>query len=584
MNQFFKVFFASLLALVVFTVIGTLIFLVFVSSVTTPEKETTGKNAVLVLDLSKPYLEITESNPLVAFTNRADLEPPSLFDVLRMIETARKDSAVKGIYISCGSNANGFAASEEIRSALKNFKNSGKFIYAYADVISQSAYHVANIADKIYCNPQGGLEWQGYEMELLFLKGALDKLEIEPQIFYAGKFKSATEPFRATKMTEPNRIQNTELLKDLYSNFLQQTAEQRGVDTATLQRYADQNLIQFASDAVTYKLVDGVRYDDQVKDEIKEKLKVGKYEKLNFISLSRYAKAADFRSKGQDKIGDIYAQGNIIDGKGERTQIGSESYRNLIRKLRLDKSIKAIVFRVNSGGGSALASENIWRELSLAREEKPVILSFGDVAASGGYYLAANADSIFALPNTITGSIGVFTLIPNLEKFFNNKLGVSFDNVSTSPESNSLNVVRPLSPVQKRFLQAGVDSIYHVFKTRVAEGRKLDMEYVDSVAQGRIWSGKKAVELGLVDRLGGLNDAIASAARMAKIDEYRVREYPERESLYEMLFGSSTETIKEKSIREEIGEDNFKVYKSIQSVKQMMNGVQARMPFDFSIR
>lgn len=582
MNNFFKFFFASFLALFIFSLIGFLILLGFVSSLSTPEKENVGLKAVLVLDLSRPYAEITENNPVLLLASRENFELPTLYDVVRMINRARRDSAVKGILVQCGTNANGFGASEEIRNALQGFKSAGKFVYAYGAVIPQGAYHVASVADKIYINPVGGVEWKGFSMQSAFLKGTLDKLEIEPQVFYAGKFKSATEPFRETEMTEPNRVQTLELLNDLYNHFLLSVSQNRKIDTAELRRYADQELVQFAGDALQYKLVDGLKYDDEVKEEIKQLLKVDKYDKLNLVSFSKYSKATEFKQTGKEKIAVIYAQGEIVDGKGERDRIGSDSYRNMIRRARLDKSIRGIVLRVNSPGGSALASEEIWREIALARKEKPVVVSFGDVSASGGYYLSCGADSIFAQPNTITGSIGVFMLLPNMQKFFNNKLGITFDGVQTT-KAEPLTNVKPLTESQKRYLQAGVDSIYMVFKTRVAEGRKRDINYIDSIAQGRVWSGTRAVQLGLVDRLGGLQDAIACVARMARISDYRLREYPEKQTLMEMIFGSQQETIRQSAIKEELGAEAYKTYNTIRKVQSMVGQSQARLPFDFTI-
>lgn len=464
MNSFFKIFFASLLALLVFSIVSFFILMGLVSGLTTRDTVVTGSRAVLVIDLGKAYPEIAEENPLAAIGGGEQFDLPSLYDVIRLIRKAKEDSAVKGIYIKCNSNANGFASSDEIRKAVEDFKTSKKFVYAYGDVITQGAYHVASVADKVYCNPQGGLDWRGFAMQMVFLKGTLDKLEIQPQIFYAGKFKSATEPFRETKMTEPNRIQTTELINDLYGHFLMQVAGSRKLDTASLRRYANENLVRFPADAVKYGLVDGLKYDDEIREEIAQKTGQSKSDKINFISLGKYAEAVSFKTRIGEKIAVIYAAGDIIDGKGERGQIGSETYRTLIRNARIDNNIKAIVLRINSGGGSSLASENIWRELALARKAKPVIVSFGDVAASGGYYIACQADSIFAQPNTITGSIGVFSILPNMQNFFNDKLGVTFDVVKTSPDADALSATKPLTEMQKQYLQNDVDSIYHTFK------------------------------------------------------------------------------------------------------------------------
>lgn len=579
MKSFFKIFLATLLALVIFSLIGFFILMGIVGGLASSDKPTVGARAVLVIDLEDYYQEIAEENPLAQIGGGENSDKPALYDLIRIIRHAKSDSAVKGIYLRCGSNANGFASGESIRNALADFKTSNKFVIAYGDVISQSGYRVGNVASKIYCNPKGGVDWRGYAVQLAFLKGTLQKLEIEPQIFYAGKFKSATEPFRETQMTDANRQQTSELINALYAQMLQQTATARKLDTATLHRYANESLIRTASDAYRYGLVDGLKYDDEVKDEIKKLIGIGKYDRLNYITAAKYMKAVEIKRDGKDKIAVIFAQGDIIDGKGERDMIGSDSYRALVRKARLDKDIKAIVFRINSGGGSALASEVIWRELTLAKAEKPVIVSFGDVAASGGYYLACNADSIFAEHNTITGSIGVFTMLPNMQKFFNNKLGMTFDGVKTSPDADALTVTKPLTDAQKRYLQTGVDSTYFDFKTRVAEGRKLDINYVDSIGQGRVWIGSKALELKLVDRIGSLDDAIDCAARMAKLTNYRLREFPDKRSWMDILLGSK-EAAPQAALRKELGEDGFRTYQTIKRVKSMTGVMQARMPFE----
>lgn len=585
MKSFFKIFLASLLALVVFSVIAFLVFLGFVSALTSEKEAATGEKAVLVIDLAKNYPEIGTENPFARLSDQEDGDVLALYDVVRMIQHAKNDANVKGIYLKCNRNNNGFAASEEIRKALLDFKSARKFVYAYGDVINQGAYYVANVGDKVYCNPKGGLDWRGFAFQLTFLKGTLEKLEIEPQIFYAGKFKSATEPLREKQMTEANRLQLSVILGDLYGYFLQQTAVTRKTDTATLHQHANENRLQFAEDARKYEMVDGLKYEDEVKEEIKGKLGVERIDKINFVSLGKYAKASDFKhsGKGRHRIAVIYAQGDIVEGKGDRDMIGSESYRELIRKARLDKNVKAIVLRINSGGGSSQASENIWRELTIARKDKPVVVSFGDVAASGAYYLSCNADSIFAQPNTITGSIGVFSIIPNMQKFFNNKLGITFDGVKTSPDADMLTAAKPLNETQKKYLQNSVDSIYLDFKERVAQGRKKDIQFIDSIGQGRIWSGSRAIQLGLVDRLGGLGDAIACAARMAKITEYRLKEYPEPYNLLQLILGGYQQEAKQSAIKAELGEEGIKTYNTIKKVKAMVGAPQARIPFEFTI-
>ncbi|OQP61497.1 signal peptide peptidase SppA [Niastella vici] len=583
MKSFFKIFLASFVALVVFCLIIFFVLVGIVSGLTADKKVKTGGTAVLVIDLARDYPEIGVENPLARLSNKEDGDIPSLYDVVRLINHAKTDTAIKGIYLKCSSNANGMGNSQEIRNALINFKTSGKFIYAYGDVITQTAYSVGNVADKIYCNPKGGVDWRGFAIQMAYVKGLLQKLEIEPQIFYAGKFKSATEPFRETSMTDANRLQLSVLLSDMYGRLLQQTGERRKIDTATLHQYANDYRIQQAADAVTYNLIDGLKYDDEVKEEIAKKLGGIKLDKINFVTLQKYVNAVDYKRDGRDKIAVIYAQGDIIDGKGDRDRIGSATYRELVRKARLDDKIKAIVLRINSGGGSALASENIWRELSLARKAKPVVVSFGDVAASGAYYLSCNADSIFAQTNTITGSIGVFTMLPNMQKFFNEKLGITFDGVKTAPQADMLSATKPLTPAQRIYMQNSVDSIYLTFKQRVAEGRKKNVGYIDSIGQGRVWTGARAIELGLVDRLGGLDDAIACAARMAKVSDYRLREYPEPHNVLEMIFGSYEKDATHSAMKAELGEDGMKTYQTIKRVKQMMGVTQARLPFEMTI-
>ncbi|MEO5995311.1 MAG: signal peptide peptidase SppA [Chitinophagaceae bacterium] len=589
MRSFFKIFFASLLAMAVFLVIGFFILVAMmgalVSGLTSSDDVATGSKAVLVVDLGQSYQEQTRENPIASFSSGDQYDYPGLYDVIRIIRFAKSDSSVKGIYIKCNDNGNGFATSEELRNALLDFKKSKKFIYAYGDIIPQRAYYIGNIADKIYCNPKGGVEWKGYALQYVFFKEALDRLDIKPQIFYAGKFKSATEPFREEKMTEPNKVQSLEFLSFLYNELLLTTSATRGIDTASLHSYANNYLIRTATDAVKYKLIDGARYDDEVQQEIKQNLKLEKDARINFVPMGKYAKSVNYKAgKGKDRIALIYAQGDIVDGKGDMDQIGSETYRGLIRKARLDKDVKAIVLRVNSGGGSGLASENIWRELSITRKEKPVILSFGDYAASGGYYLACNADSIFAQPNTLTGSIGVFSIIPNMEGFFKNKLGVTFDGVKTAEHADALTATKPLSETERAFIQNDVDSFYQTFLTRVANGRKLTLAMVDSIGQGRVWMGEKALKLGLVDKLGSLQDAVDCAARMGKTKEYRLREYPEPQSFLDLLLGNYKKVAKADAIKEELGTTGFKIYNSLKRIQGMIGSTQARMVFDYSIK
>ena len=371
----------------------------------------------------------------------------------------------------------------------------------------------------------------------------------------------------------------------MYSNFLYNIGQSRKIDTATLHQYANDGAIQSADDAARLKLVDGLRYDDQVMDEIKTRLSLSGTDKVNFVTLSNYQTANEHRFRDNDaKIALIYAQGNIVGGDSEKESvISSDRYIKLIREARQDKDIKAIVFRVNSPGGSALASESIWRELTLAKKDKPVIVSMGDYAASGGYYISCMADTIFAEPNTLTGSIGVFAVIPNLGNFFKNKLGVTFDGVKTAQYADLGTASRPMTDAEKHFIQNGVDSTYSVFKTRVVNGRKLSGAVVDSIAQGRVWSGVQAKELGLVDRIGGIQDAIACAARMVHAGSFKVKEYPEPEGGLEKVVRSLGGDMQSSMVKKELGE-NYALYEQVKRIKEMNGQIQARIPFDIEIR
>jgi protease-4 len=583
-RSFLKFFLAALVALIVFTGICFVILMIFATALSSSDKVTIDPKSVLVLDLSQSFSDRRQDNTISRLSGDVSLETVPLYDVIRLIHHAKTDSSIRAIYIKCNGNANGFAASEELRSALLDFRQSKKFVIAYGETITQKAYYVGNTADKIYCNPQGDFEWKGFASQMFFIKNALQKLEIEPQIFYDGKFKSATEPLREEKMTEANRLQTQVWLGDLYGNLLRSTSEMRDIDTAVLHQYANDYAIRRPADAEKYKLIDGAKYDDEVKEELRQKTGTPKDENISFVPMSAYAEAVNLKKYSSDRVAVIYAEGEIVSGKGSDKQVGADEFRNLLAKARKDKNIKAIVLRVNSPGGSALASDVIWRETQLARSEgKPVVVSMGDLAASGGYYISSGADSIFAQPNTITGSIGVFGIIPNFSAFFKNKLGVTFDAVKTAANADIGTVSRPMTPAEKQIIQAEVDTVYHTFKSRVSEGRKKDPAFIDSIAQGRVWTGARALQLGLVDKLGGLEDAIACAARMAKLKEYSIREYPEPRSFWDMLKSGYSKTVKSQSIKEELGEQEYQLYLQLKRIKEITGAIQARLPYDISV-
>jgi len=580
--RFFKVFLAAFLAFVAFAGLCIIVLMVIIGRALTTEKVTITPNGVLVLETGQSFHEQKVVNPLGAFMPDEEKEVPGLFQAVRLIENAAGDDNIKGIYLKVNGSPGGFASTEELRNALLRFRKSGKFVYAYGEVMGQGAYYLASAADKVYLNPKGGLDFTGFSTQIPFLKGTLEKLEIKPEIFYCGKFKSATEPLRETQMTDANRIQTTQFLGELYGHFLQGVGKARNIDTAALHGYANENRIEEPADALKYKLVDGLKYDDEIMTELKNKTATKQDDKINFVTLGKYNAGVELSSgSGEGRIALIYAEGDIIDGESEKQNtIGSETYIEEIRKVREDKNVKAIVFRVNSGGGSALASEVIWRELSLAKKVKPVVVSMGDYAASGGYYISCMADSIFAEPNTLTGSIGVFGVMFNMQDFFKNKLGVTFDGVKTAQYADLGSVGRPLTEGEKRFIQNGVDSTYASFKSRVVAGRKLDAVIVDSIAQGRVWSGIEAKELGLVDRIGGVNEALACAARLAKLSEYRLREYPEaKDKISRFIKGLGAEA-SVRMVKKELGV-NYELYRQLKDVQQLHGRIQARIPFNY---
>jgi protease-4 len=581
MNTFLKSFLAAFLAFVVFTFLLIGIIAAVAGGFSKGSAPTIGKNAVLVLDLGVDIKEQASYNDVAELLGNTADTKPGLYDIIRMLDYAAKDTSIKALLIKAGANMHQPATLEELRQAVLNFKKTGKKVWAYGNVISQMSYFTASAADRLYCHPQGGVEWKGYNVTLMFLKGLLDKLQIEPEIFYAGKFKSATEPFRATEMSESNRLQTAVWLNEMRINIYTAIAASRKTDTAILQRLAHEGLVRTANDAVTYGMVDGMMYDDQLQAEIAAYLGMKPDHNINYVSMAKYAQIALFRASGSGKIAIIYASGDIVEGKGDEDNIGGETFSKLIRKARLDEDIKAIILRVNSPGGSSLASDIIWREVSLARRSKPCVVSMGDVAASGGYYFSAAADSIFADKNTITGSIGVFSLYANMEHFFKDKLGIHFDGVKTAPFADEGAFNRPLSDIEKKFIQADVDSIYHTFKKRVSVGRFKHISYIDSIAQGRVWTGIHASENGLVDRIGGLSDAVSCAASMAKLTSYNLREYPEHKSIFEQLFSFNTYNSFLKS-RIRFSETDI-LFSQYEQLKKIFNSPQMKLPSDIRI-
>ncbi len=585
MKQFFKFVFASMLGffltLLIFTVIviGGITALVSSTEKTAEVKE----NSILYLNLNFPITERSADNPFedVDFGPLKNEKVLGLNDILKSIRNAKDDEKIKGIYLDVSYILTGMATLEEIRNELINFKKSGKFIVAYSEVYSQGAYYLASVANKVYLNPQGILELKGFNSQITFFKGALEKLAIEPQIIKVGTYKSAVEPFILESMSDANKEQMTALLGSLFENFTKGIAASRKIPQDSV--YAIANKLQSRSpeDALKLKLVDGLKYKDEVLAELKKLTKTDSKDDLTTIGLSDYVSSIKNNSTAKDRIAVVYANGDIMGGEGDENTIGSETVSRALRKAREDDKIKAVVLRVNSPGGSALASDVIWREVVLTKKVKPIMVTMGDYAASGGYYIACAADSIFAEPNTITGSIGVFAILPNMKGFFNEKLGLTFDGVKTSEFADLGNISRPLTETEKLILQKEVNRTYNDFTKRVADGRKISQQYVDSIGQGRVWTGEQAVKLGLVDRIGHIEDAIKAAAKKAKIKEYRIVNYPEKKDGLLGFLDKSGENIKTYFVKQELG-DSYIHYKNIKEITQM-KGIQAKMPYNLVI-
>lgn len=589
MKEFFKFVFASMVGFILsfFVVFLLLIVMItaMVASAGSDGKVTVAANSVMHISLDYPIKERTDKNPFAEFSFMGfeSKKTLGLKEILQGIKDAKSDDNIKGIYMDVSSISSGFATIEEIRNALIDFKKSGKFILAYSEVYTQGAYYLASVADKIYLNPEGMIDFRGLSSEIMFFKGALDKLEIEAQIIKVGTYKSAVEPFILKKMSEPNREQVTSFLGSMYDHFLSQISKSRRIPKITLFSFADSAKIREPKDALTFKMIDGLKYKDEVLEELKSRTGTDKKKDIKSVSIEEYAHAGEkHKSSSSNRIAVIYANGEIISGEGNDETMGSERISRAIRKARTDDKVKAIVLRVNSPGGSALASDVIWREVELTKKSKPIIVSMGDLAASGGYYIACAADSIFAQPNTITGSIGVFGIIPNMQKFFDNKLGITFDGVKTGQFADLGTVSRPLTDAERMIIQDQVNKIYNTFTQKVANGRKKSQGYIDSIGQGRVWSGTEALQNGLVDRLGDIDDAIASAAKKAKIKDFKIVSYPEQVDPLKSLFDNSADKVKSYFAKRELG-DNFIYYQQLKSAISF-SGVQARLPYNIRIK
>lgn len=584
-RKFWRVVLGSMLGFFFSTIIVSILYMImFISmavsfSSTLSDTEVVKSNSVLLVDLNTSIQERTIETPFSQFSSAAT--PLGLNDILAAIKNAATDPKIKGIYLNTSAAGASPATLKEIHDVLIQFKKSGKFIIAYSDSYAQSGYYLAATADKVLLNPAGNVDLRGYAFQIMFYKGLIDKLDVDVQIVRHGQFKSAVEPYILDKMSEANKEQMTLLANTLWNTMLNDLSKDRKLNIDTLNHIADELLCATSKDALNLHLVNRLCYPADVEALLKEKLGLNNNDKINMITLAKYRKSFNLNNKAHDKIAVVYASGEIRDGKGEYIQgIFSDSFIKEFRKAYNDKSVKAIVLRVNSPGGSALASENIWREIEAAKKAgKVIVTSMGDYAASGGYYISCNSDYIFAQPNTLTGSIGVFGMIPSFQNFLKNKLGITIDGVKSNKHADYGTGLRPMDETELSRLQLSIEQVYGTFIQRVADGRHMSTAAVDSIGQGRVWAGKDALAIGLVDKLGSLDDAIAKAAELAKISNYSLVNYPKDKPWFSILINNDEDV--EAALQQRLGKLYFMYHGLEQVVSQ--EGVQARMPMEIFI-
>ncbi len=594
MKQFFKYLFASALGTIVggFILLFLAVFVLTASlaalgTASKPEPKPVKENSVLRLSLNK---EIHEKGsefdfdmdlPFIGESGRVGLN-----DLLVSIKKAKVDPKIQGIYLDVTAPLAGMATLKELRDELLDFKASGKWIMTYSEVYSQKGYYLASVADKVYLYPQGALDWKGLSANIMFFKGLFEKLDVEMQVIRGknNKFKSAVEPFMYKEMSPANREQTTVYVQALWNQVLTDVAASRGMSVTALQEAADNGSGIFAKQALATGLVDGLKFEDEVIAELLEKTGEEEYDDINFVKVKRYkqVKVAEYEEGDRDnRIAVLYAEGGIEDGDSKDDVISSGAMVDAIRAARDDDKVKALVLRVNSPGGSALASDVILRELELTKEKMPVVVSMGDVAASGGYYISTKANKIFAQPNTITGSIGVFGTIPNLEGLLEDKLGLAFDGVKTGKYADLGSLNRGLTDDEYALIQESVEDIYDHFISLVAEGRGMRKSYVDSIGQGRVWSGKDALNLGLVDELGDIDAALAEAAELAGIESYRIKSLPKEEDPFEKILKDFQEDYAYETVAKEKFNIDGKLLNQFRTLQEIskVKGVQARLPY-----
>ncbi len=585
-------FLRNLLAAIIGTLIAFgitfLMFFVLISLISNSEDSISiKKNSVLELQLQQPISDYVGDNSLDPFTVGFFRQAQGLDEILHAITVAKDDEDIKGISLNNNFILAGLAQTQAIRKALGDFKTSGKFVYAYADFYPQKDYYLASVADSVFLNPVGGLDFKGLSSEVLFFKDFQEKTGIKMEVIRHGKYKSAVEPFIANEMSEANRKQINELIGSLWNSMIEDISDSRNIVPKDLNRIADTLGGRTPELAQQNGLIDGVLFYDQYENSLKRAVDSVLDKDLSVVALGDYVIRSNKKAinTGADKVAVVFAQGEILYGEGGPDIIGQGIITEAIRDARDDEKVKAIVLRVNSPGGSALTSDIIWREIELAKEKKPVVVSMGNVAASGGYYIAAGADKIFAEPTTITGSIGVFGTIPNITGLAED-MGINAEQVGTNKNSVDYSLFEPMSVDFRNLVREGVESVYRTFLERVSQGRDITMAEADSLAQGRVWSGVDAQRIGLIDKLGNLEDAIAEAAQMADMKDYGIKKFPKYKTGFERLIedlGGAGVKVKQNFIEEEIGTEAYSVLKQIKAAMEQ-EGVQARMPFVLDIK
>ncbi len=588
MLQFFKYVLATMVGLFVFFIVSIFLLAGIGAMFSSDETVVISDKSVLRLDLNKPIQEVGVENPFsgVGGPFAGEENVVGLKDIVEALKSAQKDDKIQGIYLKTEGPSTGWATLEEIRNQLAEFKKSKKFVVAYGESFTEKGYYIASIADKIYLNPAGGMEWNGLSAEYSFFKGTFDKLGVKPEVFRVGEFKSAIEMFVRPDMSEASKKQSLELLTAINDHYLQKISASRGVSPSVLKGLADSLAVENPESALKNKLVTNLGYWDEFENYVKGVLKTDLKKDITYIGVDKYLKSTNTSPEGDynKRVAILVAEGEINSGDGGDGSIGSNKFVKELKKLRDDDKVKAIVVRINSPGGSALASDVMWREIQMTNKVKPVIASMSDVAASGGYYMAMACDKIVAQPNTITGSIGIFGLIFNVTDFMNNKLGVTFDGVGTNPHADWPTATRDMTDFEKSMIQKSVEEGYEKFTTKAAAGRKMPVEKLKTLAQGRVWSGVEAKANGLVDALGGVNDAVKIAATAAKLKEgeYRVRYYPEKKKPLEEMLTKIMGDEEEKALNKNFGElaAYAKMYKKLMN----MGGMQTRMPYEMVIK